>query len=60
MRYVTQPKGNVGDWDGWSEPCRINPTVDGPKQVDTGLLDEKGNRIFRVQPPIGFGRDAEW
>lgn len=28
--------------------------------VNTGLLDADGNAIFRVQPPIGFGRDEEW
>lgn len=34
--------------------------VDGEKRVDTGLLTTTGDRIYRLPPPIGFGRDADW
>lgn len=34
--------------------------VDGAKEVDTGLLSATGEPIYRLPPPIGFGRDEEW
>lgn len=30
--------------------------VDPGAPVDTGLLDARGNKIFRTPRPIGFGR----
>lgn len=36
------------------------PSMDDAKHVNTGLVDAKGNAIYRTQPPVGFGRDAEW
>jgi hypothetical protein len=40
----------------------MNPSisVDGAREVDTGLINADGDSIWRVQPPIGFGRDEEW
>lgn len=43
-----------------SRPLEVCPDVDGAKEVDTGLLTATGKRIFRVAPPVGFGRDNEW
>ena len=45
-------------WDD-SQPPQLSFTVDDAKEVDTGLVDAKGNAIYRLQDPIGFGRDAE-
>jgi hypothetical protein len=63
-RYFARP--NVKS--GWIEdevcaddspmiPCLL---VDGHEAVDTGLLDEAGNSIYRFPNPMGFGRDEEW
>lgn len=47
--------------DAWyHDPLHPELTVDGEKQVDTGLVDAKGNAIIRMQEPIGFGRNREW
>jgi len=43
-------------WDD-CEPMKPHLTVDGSKEIDTGIVTDKGDPIFRVQPPIGFGRD---
>jgi hypothetical protein len=54
-RYVSKATAPRADWD---DPCPLLPalSVDGQKQVDTGLVDRLGNAIMRVQNPIGFGR----
>ena len=59
MPYVTRPRAD--DMPGWMENYPLLPTltVDGPKEVNTGLVDRFGHTIMRVQAPIGFGRDAE-
>lgn len=57
-RYFTlKPRAD----DDWYEPA-INhiPTVDEAEPVDTGLIDEHGNSIFRAPRPVGFGKDEEW
>lgn len=59
-RYV---KMRAGGWiadDVWDAPPRNNLLVPMHDPINTGLLDADGNAIFRVQPPIGFGRDEEW
>jgi hypothetical protein len=33
--------------------------VDGPREVDTGLVDLDGHSIVRLQDPIGFHRFPE-
>lgn len=35
-------------------------TVDGPMPINTGLIDLHGHSIYRLPPPIGFGRMEEW
>lgn len=34
--------------------------VDGPKEVDTGLVDPQGRPIMRFQDGIGFGKREGW
>lgn len=48
----------AGYWD--DEPLLPDLYVPGPNHVDTGLVTETGDPIYRTQPPIGFGRDNEW
>lgn len=48
-------------WDiDEDEPFRPHLDVDGPVEVDTGLVCPLGNPIMRLPTPIGFGRDDEW
>ena len=44
---------------GDNEPHRPCLTVDDAKEIDTGLVDASGYSIYRLQEPIGFGRDNE-
>lgn len=63
MRYVTRAAKplyvETPLWDD-VEPHRPHLDVDGAKEVDTGLVSAGGDPIYRVAPPIGFGRDGEW
>ena len=62
MRYVTRAaKPLYVETPLWpdAEPLHPSLTVDDGKEVDTGLVDAKGNAIYRLQEPIGFGRDNE-
>jgi hypothetical protein len=61
MPYVTRPVDPFENAPWLSETDRHRPDihVDGPKHVDTGLVDKDGHAIMRVQAPIGFGRDSE-
>jgi hypothetical protein len=43
-------------WDD-AKPFHPDIRVDDAKEVDTGLVDRLGNAIYRLQPPIGFGRE---
>lgn len=38
------------------------PVVCAPESVPvaTGLFDARGNEIWRLPNPMGFGRDEEW
>jgi hypothetical protein len=47
-------------WDDQREGMRPEITVDGEKEVDTGLVTARGEPIYRLPPPIGFGRHEEW
>lgn len=47
-------------WDDQRESLKPSLTVDGRKEVDTGLLSACGKPIYRLDPPAGFGRDGEW
>lgn len=55
MRYVSA-KPLFIETPLWpdAQPLHVNPTVDGAKSVNTGLVDAKGNAIYRVQEPVGF------
>ena len=64
-RYVVRPRAakplyvETPLWDD-AEPHRHMVDVDGPKEVDTGLVTASGEAIYRIAPPIGFGRMEEW
>lgn len=60
MKYVIRPRAAHVEqpWDD-EEPLRCDLHVDGPKEVDTGLVSEHGDPIMRLANPIGFGRDHE-
>lgn len=63
MRYVSTPTSRrpakASDW--WDFGPLV-PALQAPDSapVDTGLVDQRGNKILRVPPPIGFGRNEEW
>lgn len=58
-RYMIRPRAH-DEWssDDCSRPSSL--TVDDRVEVDTGLVSADGHRIYRIQPPVGFGRDEEW
>lgn len=60
MGYVLGPV--KADDDYWPDryPVINSFEVDARKEFDTGLVTPNGQKIFRVQPPVGFGRDEEW
>lgn len=58
MRYAVRPSRPKTEL--WSDdPLLPSITVDGEKEVDTGLVSERGDPIMRLPNPIGFGRDHE-
>lgn len=59
-RYTVRQSGWIEDEHFTGDVPREPLSVDGPKEVDTGILTASGDRIYRIQPPIGFGRDDEW
>lgn len=60
-RYVSRPRASwCEDEVSYENPFCPSLEVDGPGETDTGLVDASGNPIFRLQAPIGFGRDGEW
>jgi len=49
------------DGDYFDDYPMINvPFVDDMILQPTGLLDADGTPLWRLPPPIGFGRDDEW
>lgn len=56
-RYFSQPPR--ADWDD-SYPLLPDLHVPEHKPVNTGLLDVRGDEIYRAPLPIGFGRMEEW
>ena len=48
------------DWGSHEDPLVPELSVDGPAEVNTGLVSLDGQPIYRLQSPIGFGRDGEW
>jgi hypothetical protein len=60
-RYRTKAIGWIGDnVDPETRTFEPDLEVDGASEIDTGLITEAGERIYRAPPPIGFGRDGEW
>jgi len=63
MRYVRKPtmRGYIED-DTYPAQTPMLPSlhVEGAAEVDTGLVWADGSTIYRVSPPIGFGRNDEW
>lgn len=55
-RYFARPKA---DWDE-SYPLIPDLHVPDNKPVRTGVIDNRGNDIWRAPNPIGFGRMEEW
>ena len=47
------------DWDD-DVPLLPSLEVSDHEAAFTGLLDERGDEIWRQPRPIGFGRDREW
>lgn len=58
MRYVVR-RQPTASWLYDPQPLTPHLTVEGRVEVDTGLVNEHGDRIMRVPSPIGFGRDHE-
>ena len=59
MRYFTRSKPKSFDID---DDTPLIPNIDVPEHEPsfTGLLDSKGDEIWRAPRPVGFGRDKEW
>lgn len=58
-RYTIRPRG-FDDWSSEDCPRPSSVEVADRSDVDTGLISVDGHPIYRVQPPVGFGRDEEW
>lgn len=62
-RYFSRPRAAhwVEDEHFSPDPGPFNlPTVDDHEAVDTGLLDARGDAIWRGPNPMGFGKNEEW
>lgn len=61
MRYFTRPRA-VKVRAEWDDDVPLIPHLDVPdhEPTFTGLLDDKGEEIWRAPRPVGFGRDREW
>jgi hypothetical protein len=59
-RYTTRSVRPRADWMDDDSPLVPNLSVDDHEAVFTGLLDDKGEEIWRCPNPMGFGRDDEW
>jgi hypothetical protein len=60
MRYVSRArKPRSFDID---DDTPLIPNIDVPEHEEafTGLLDSRGDEIWRQPRPVGFGRDKEW
>lgn len=47
-------------WADDKHGLRPDLSVDAGKEVNTGLVDHRGRAIYRLPPPVGFGRDSDW
>ena len=61
-RYFARPKAIAAEDDCVFEENSLTPdvSVDEHVAIFTGLLDAKGEEIWRAPNPVGFGRDDEW
>jgi hypothetical protein len=63
-RYVTRAQRplfvETPRWDDQRASLTPDLCVEGAKEVDTGLVSLSGDPIYRIAPPIGFGRNEEW
>lgn len=59
-RYFTSASKPRAEWISDDFPLIPSLEVSDFEASDTGLLDEKGDAIWRAPNPIGFGRDEEW
>ena len=66
-RYFSKPRAWVGtdfgqayDDTDYSRPMVPDLYVPEHEATDTGLLDARGDSIWRAPRPVGFGRDDEW
>lgn len=59
MRYVARVRKPRCEWD---DDVPLLPSIDAPEHVEvfTGLLDSRGDEIWRQPRPAGFGREKEW
>jgi hypothetical protein len=65
VRYFTRPRSDCAPpgsaEDTWfTDPLLPNVDVPEHEASFTGLLDAKGEEIWRGPNPMGFGRDNEW
>lgn len=62
-RYITRAAKPVYiETPLWGDEVGVTPslTVDEHVPQFTGLLDSKGDEIWRAPNPVGFGKDDEW
>jgi len=62
-RYFTKASAPKANWiadETWVDAQSHVPTVADHEPTFTGLLDARGDEIWRAPRPIGFGRDEEW
>jgi len=60
VRYFTRRASVQIEDDCYTDPLIPNIDAPEPEASFTGLLDAKGEEIWRAPNPIGFGRDGEW
>jgi hypothetical protein len=62
-RYITRAaKPGFIETPLWGDEEKMRPhlSVDDHDPVFTGLLDAKGDEIWRAPNPMGFGRNEDW
>lgn len=64
MKYVTRADRplfvEMPLWEDDRHGLTPDLSVDGEKRVNTGLVSKRGEPIYRLPPPVGFGRDGDW
>lgn len=62
-RYFSVPRAASWIEDDYYSPDAASahiPSVPEHEARDTGLIDARGDAIWRAPNPLGFGRDEEW